>query len=290
MDIRYTGHHYELLEALDEWSRQQSRKGLWERNERFYVPRFHGNYSMFTDFVQQKYQKPGGWMMEDASIWGACPPIGQKRMDWDIEPPEDAPSPSDDDYSWGVGEDADLITMLPMFNPGPTHYVLSHGYYNYPLSLHPDGPPRRGTIITFYRLSNRLLNMMHIENSRTPGHHMSSECWPQSTALHHGLKAVYVPHSIFMDRRWPAKATNFIFNNGDTKRIIDGFEGVAPRGEGSGGWESVFGLQREHNFDISTWYYRTELATRLYKRFLGHEMDGIGGEAVSLSPFILNQG
>ena len=65
------------------------------------------------------------------------------------------------------------------------------------------------------------------------------------------------------------------------QRIIKAFKDVAPLGEGSGGWESVFGNDREHNFAILTWYYRTDFATRLYKRLLGYEVDCIGGDSVS---------
>ena len=281
MDVRYTGHHYELLKAVDEWSRQQPRKGMWERNSRFYIPSYHGDYKNFTRVVQSKYQSDNPWSRDDSSIWGPHPPATQKPLPFDVHPPAKASQPSRDNFEWGVGEDADLITMLPMFNPDPTHYVWNYVHWNYPLFLNPAGPPRRTTIITFYRLSHRLLSMMHYENSRTPGHHMSSETWPQSTALHHGFKAVYVPQSIFMERDWPADAANFIFNNGDTQRVIHGFSGMDTRGEGSGGWESVFGLGREHNFDASTWYYRAQFATKLYKRYLGHEVDGIGGALVS---------
>ena len=289
MDVRYTGHHYELLQALDNWSRQQPRKGMWERNSRFYIPSYYGDYANFTAKIQDRYRSKNPWNKDDTTIWGPHPPDNQKPLPYDIYPPAAADRPDKDDFEWGVGEDADLVTMLPMFNPDPTRYVWSSVHWNYPLFLNPAGPPRRTTIITFYRLSHRLLSMMHFENSRTPGHHMSSETWPQSTALHHGLKAVFVPHSIFMERDWPGSAANFVFNNGDSQRIVDGFTGLDARGEGSGGWESVFGLGREHNFDPSTWYYRAQFATKLYKRFLGHEVDGIGGAAVSIPPRITYQ-
>ena len=282
MDVRYTGHHYELLESLGTWTKKQPRKGLWERNSRFYVPGFHGDYATeFTDYIQGKYLQGPEGRREDLSIWGPDPPPGQAITPLDDLPPLQAPTPIHDNFEWGVGEDADLITLLPMFNPDTTHYALRAGYYNYPQSLLPQGPPRRATIITFYRLSHRLLSTMHLENTRSPGHHMSSEQWPQSVALHHGFKAVYAPHSVYIDRQWPAQATNFIFNNGDSRRVIKAFKDMAALGEGSGGWESVFGMDREHSFVPSTFYYRTDFATRLYKRLLGYEIDGIGGEVVS---------
>ncbi|MCJ1398202.1 hypothetical protein MMC11_001399 [Xylographa trunciseda] len=296
MDVRYTGHHYELLETLDTWTKAQPRKGLWERNARFYVPKFHGGYSEFMDFIQARYQDGPPEQLKDVSIWGPNPPAGQPITPLDDLPPLEAPTPAHDNFTWGVGEEADLITLLPMFNSDTTHYVLRGGYFNYPVGLLPAGPPRRATIITFYRISNRLLSTMHLENTHDPGHHMSSEQWPQSVALHHGFKAVYAPHSVYMDRYWPAKAANFIFNNGDAQRVIRAFKDMAPLGEGSGGWESVFGMDREHSFEISTWYYRTFFATRLYKRLLGYDVDGIGGETwekehgtFCLPPMMLHQ-
>ena len=280
MDVRYTGHHYELLRALDQWSRKQPCRGMWERNSRFYIPAYHGDYANFTSTVQKRYQSDSPWNRDDTTIWGPHPPFNQKPLPFDSHPPAKSSKPQADDFEWGVGEDADLITLLPMFNPDPTRYVWHSEHWNYPLFLNPAGPPRRTTIITFYRLSHRLLSMMHYENTRTPGHHMSSETWPQSTALHHGFKAVFAPHPIFMELDWPAEATNFIFNNGDAPRIVEGFSGQDSHGEGSGGWESVFGLGREHNFDPSTWYYRAQFASKIYKRYLGHEIDGIGGALV----------
>lgn len=281
MDIRYTGHHYELLETLDNWTKTQPRKGLWERNSRFYIPKFHGDYSNFREYIQSRYQDGPAEKLKDMSIWGPNLPSGQSATPIDDLPPLTAPTPAHDNFTWGVGEEADLITLLPMFNPDTTHYSMKGAFYNYPTRLLPEGPPRRATIITFYRLSHRLLSTMDMENTRGPGHHMSSEQWPQTVALHHGFKAVYAPHSVYMDRHWPAEAANFIFNNGDTPPLIKAFKDIPSYGEGSGGWESVYGLDREHNFQMSTWYYRTDFATRLYKRLLGYDVDGVGGAAVS---------
>ena len=284
MDVRYTGHYYQFAEKTAEWAKKQPRKGLWERNLRFYIPKFHGDFATtFTDFVQKKYERLSkkGVVESDSSIWGPNPPRGQATTPFDDLPPLNTLTPVNDNFTWGVEEEADLLTFLPMFNPDTTHYVLRNIFYNYPKVLNPAGPPRRATIITFYRISHRLLSTMHLENIRDPGHHMTSEIWPQATALHHGFKAVYVPHSIYHERKWPAKALDFIFNNGDSPRIINEFKDVSIVGEGSGGWESVFGLDREHNFWDSSWYYRSSLSATLYKRLLGYEVEGIGGKRVS---------
>ena len=52
--------------------------------------------------------------------------------------------PSEDSYAWGVGEDVDLITLLPMFNPAYTHYAVKFDFWNYPKGKDPEaGPTRR---------------------------------------------------------------------------------------------------------------------------------------------------
>ncbi|MCJ1244154.1 hypothetical protein MMC30_001352 [Trapelia coarctata] len=225
MDVRYTGHHYELLESLTSWSRKQPRKGLWERNARFYVPKYHGDYSTdFKDYIQDRYRSGSGEKKEDLTIWGPLPPAEQGTTYLDDLPPLESPTPSKDNFTWGVGEEADLITLLPMFSPDTTHYSLRDSHFNYPSSLLPSEPPRRATIITFYRFSHRLLSTMEQENVHSLGHHMSSEQWSQSMCLHHGFNAVHAPHSLYMERQWPAKALNFIFNNGDSERVIKAFK------------------------------------------------------------------
>ena len=276
MDVRYTGHYYDLLTSLGDFAKEQPRKGMWERNSRFYIPKFHRTYPDFREHVQSKYESDGG--RKDDSIWGPNAPPKQPVVSWDDLPPLTAEHPQDDKFEWGVGEEADLITLLPQFDPGPTHYVLRHGHWNYPKDLAPKGPPRRATIVTFYRLSHRLLSAMHLENSHAPGHHMSAESWPQSVALHHGFKSIYAPHSIYLKAKWPAQALEFTFNNGDSDRYP---HRDAPRdGHGSGGPESIFGLDREHPFRDSTFYYRNNLGKKLYKQFMGYEVNGIGGPEV----------
>lgn len=268
LDVRYTGHYYHLTEQLGDWAKAQPRKGIWERSNHFYIPRVHGAYSTdFTQWVQEK-SSPSGKLWgkySDQSIWGpAAVPGG---IDSSLADFPATANPDQDSYSWGVGEDADFITLLPIFPPHETHYAFLGDYWNYPEVPAAPEPPKRCSIVTTYRLSNRLLNTMHNENSKAPGHHMGSEMWPPSVCLQYGYKAVYAPHPIWLDRKWPAKALNYIFNPGS--------------GGNAGGSESVFGLDREHNFLGSSWYYRAHWARTLYWRVLGWESKGIGGKEVS---------
>ena len=278
LDVRYTGHNYDFVSKVNDWTAQQPRKGLWERNSRFFIPSYHNhNYSWFSEVVQSRYTDQAKTHSNDGTIWGPLPPKGQPGRPWDQTPPT-----KEVNQYWGVGEDADLITFLPMFEPSVTHYAFLHAWFNYNEKMRGNGgPDRRASIVTFYRLSNRLVNMMEIENTQKPGHHMGSEQFPEAVCLHHGLKAVYAPHSLLMEKQWPAQATDFIFNNGDQKRVLDRYPYLARTGTGSGGTDSCFGMGREHNFfSISTFYYRAKLALDLYKQWLGFEVDGVGGEKV----------
>lgn len=290
MDVRYTGHYYHLFEKLVEWAKKQPRKHLWERNERFYIPEIHGTWEAFSKIVDATTSI-------SESVWGPVPVEGVRILEDDPVPP--FPKPEEDVGStWGVGEEADLITLNPIFNPEGTSWVLSsdttgYGYYTEasaryttnppkspknptptdpPLPSPPTpparsantGPTRRTAIITASRLSRRLLTRMHWENA-IEGHTMFSEMWPTSCALHHGLKAVFVPHPTYIDRKWPAKYLERTFNNG-------------VNGSAGGRQQSVFG-DREHNFKGSTWYYNAGFPGGLWRRWLGSEAEGDGGEA-----------
>lgn len=252
MDFRFTGHHYHLLDKLGEFAKAQPRKLLWERNERWYIPLFHGEYdSAFRKEVEGRYG-------DDESIWGPpnlpfINPIGPK-------PP--VSSPSQDKYEWGVGEEADMITVSPMFNPIGSNWVIANQVWGYNDSTHrSQDVPRRTTIVTQSRVSKRLLNIMHVENLR--GNHVASEMTPQTVALLHGLKAVYAPHPVFMDRDWNGKFLNKWFNPGE-------------KGE-CGGRGSPMGWGRERRYIGSTWYYRAIPPNRLYNNWMGWADTAIGG-------------
>ncbi|KIH94216.1 hypothetical protein SPBR_05675 [Sporothrix brasiliensis 5110] len=253
MDARITGHAYDMLEKLGQFSKRQPRRGLWERNERYYIPGYHGVYD--TDFRLSVEA-----MSKKSAVWGPPPdtpfinPIGPR-------PPTTAPH--DDKFKWGVGEDADLITLSPLFDPKGSGWVLGDQVWSYDDVNHTsESLPRRGAIVTQCRLSRRLLDIMHVENLR--GNHVGSEMAPGTVALLHGLKAVYAPMPIFMDRPWAPERLARWFNNG-------------PRGGSSGGPDSAMGWGREGRFRGSTWYYRADPPQRLYSNWVGYEDNGVGG-------------
>lgn len=255
IDARFTGHLYELLEKIAEFGRNQPRRGIWERSERFYIPQIHGDYN--TSFRKFAEEQAGQLVWGPLAIdyvrpmplvpKGPAPPVKKARQD---------------DYQWGVGEEADYIGFLPIFNPINTDWVIRNevsGYFG------PD-TPRRATLITHSRVSRRLLLTMDDENLL--GRHMGSELFAQSVAILHGFKGVTVPHPIYSERPLPPHRVDRWFNSG-----INGRSGSTK--------DSPFSWGREARFQDLSWYYRSNLPGRLYWNFLGWEKEGTGGKSVS---------
>jgi hypothetical protein len=283
MDVRYTGHWYELLAKVSNWAKQQPRKGLWERNGRFYIPSEHGTWDDFSHMVRVQTEhgtasKSNLWTglvnnpdvpdnikeqvapKAEKPIWGPEPPIDDTLDNsTDVNPPT---TMTNDKNVWGVGEEADLITFSPIFDPQGTNWLLSDDTTGYNTTR--GQPPRRATVITFNRLSKRLLSTMYRDTLL--GHKtMFSEMWPASCALHHGLKVVYAPHPVYIDRRWPTSFLAATFNAGRN-------------GATGGSRLSVFSDDRQHNFRGTTWYYDAGFAMNLWKRWLGYKVNNTGGE------------
>lgn len=250
LDLRYTGHYYEFFNAAANWADKQPRKYLWERNERFWIPGLHGRYSDFMDLVEKETIAS-----KEPSPWG--PMINEGLVSTATHPPT---SIDRDNYEWGVGEPADLVSFSPLFDPVKNAWSLRYDITGYKDEV----PPRRTSIITVGRFSRRLLQAMHEEVSRNK-HTMFPEMFPGSMALHHGLKAVYVPHPIYFDRRWPLDRLDSIFNHAETPELSVYY------------WPFTPGTS-EHNFFTSTYYYNTEFGPQLWHRWLGQEDAGLGGK------------
>ncbi|KAK5327651.1 hypothetical protein LTR93_003037 [Exophiala xenobiotica] len=285
MDIRATHHWYHLFDSVSKWAKAQPRKLLWERDSRFYVPSEHGEWDDFSHTVRVQTEQGTNsannlWSSlnraKDASVPGGLKQQGEKPI-WGPERPldDDVAFDSDpmpptsfdkDKYTWGVGEDADLITFNPLFDPDGTTWLLTDDTTGYNITR--SRPPRRTAIITASRLSRRLLTTMHRETA-VKKHTMFSEMWPASCALHHGLKVVYAPHPEYIDRKWPTNYLQAVFNGGRN-------------GATGGSRTSVFG-DREHNFRGTTWYYNAGFPEVLWHRWLGMRFNNDGGEQAELA-------
>jgi hypothetical protein len=286
MDVRYTGHYYDFVTKLEEWAKAQPRKGLWERNSRFYFPSVHGTWEDFSQMARVQSEMgtagadsvwkklPGGDRPAGAEgtsskgskmVWG---PVRPGEQDW-FETDDDPVPPTTyeaDKYKWGVGEEADYITLNPIFDPEGTTWVLKDDITGFNRSQ--PMPPRRAAIITTSRMSRRLLLKMH-RMTAFKKQFAFPEMWPATVALQHGYKAVYAPHPMFVDRKWPVDYMAQTYNGGR-----DGSSG--------GSRTSIFG-EREHNLKGLSWYYNSGFAPNMYKRWVGLKVNNDGGEEFEMN-------
>jgi hypothetical protein len=282
MDVRYIGNHYHFLSQIAAFAAQQPRKYLWERNARFYIPSFHGpNYATYinetntiiSDSAAKGILKP---------IWGPKP-YAPSQIPLGPSPPH---SEETDNFQWGVGEEADMMTLLPIWDPVNTKWTMTNKVWNFTPGIRPHFSdrdptddefthpslkriPRRGYINTVVRLSRRLINAMHEET--VAGRSMQAEMWPSSVALHHGFKAVYVPQPVYSSHQWPARYADAVFNA----------DGGVP-GRWSQEIDSIYNQDREVNFRSWSWYYHAEFPKVLYRRWMGWKAEdtlgNVGGE------------
>jgi hypothetical protein len=257
LDSRYTGHHYNLFEKLVMFAQAQPRKGLWERNERFFIPSVHGGYD--TVF-RKKVEELSG----QNTIWGA-PKVASVKPTGPVRPSQD---PRDDHYAWGVGEEADFISLAPIFNPIDTTWANRSEIWGYA----GEETPRRASVGMNSRCSARLLKTMNAENMR--GNHLGSEMGPSTVSLLHGLKAVYAPIPMYFDRAW----------NGSR---LDAYLNPGPKGVSGSCPNSPFGAGHEVRFEGSTWFEKAVVPRRLHNAWMGWEYRGYGGPEVGLLSFAI---
>jgi hypothetical protein len=180
------------------------------------------------------------------------------------EPPN--PSQENDNFNWGVGEEADFITFLPIFNPKDTTWTYPNKIWNFRQGRE---TPRRSAVITMGRYSRRLLNLIH-KDQATRGLGLASEMTGVSWSLFHGLKAVHVPHPIYADGKWTPQELARIYNRGSPENI-------------NGGPDSIWNF--DHLYDHITYrlsyMFTTQLAEDLYRRWLGFRTaENQGGKQV----------
>lgn len=111
---------------------------------------------------------------------------------------------------WGVGEDADLISFMPMIDPVGTNWIYENNINGFA-----DGAetPRRVAIVSITRSSRRLLHLID-EAQRERGQWLVSEATLETFALLHGLKAVTVPHPIYFTQEIGAEELDAEVNKG----------------------------------------------------------------------------
>ncbi|PHH79346.1 hypothetical protein CDD83_3873 [Cordyceps sp. RAO-2017] len=266
MDMRALGNYYELFDRIGRWAESQPRSLLWERNARYYIPSHHGGWANFSEAVRLDVVRSGEQPILGPVDFKGRKPLRREERGESVLP--DNCGASHGAAECGVGEAADIITLNPIFDTFQSGWVFSNdvtGYDDTTLRH----PPRRCAIVTASRLSRRLLTAMHEETWRHH-HSMFSEMFPPTMALHHGLKAVYAPHPTYLDRAWQplGSAVDAAFNSG--------------KHHSASGRNSPYDLRNEHNHKGTTWYFHSEFAGLLWRRWLGYaQMDGRGNRGNS---------
>ncbi|KAK4870235.1 hypothetical protein LT330_005289 [Penicillium expansum] len=245
MDSRFTGHSYHFLEKSAEFAKRQPRKYLWERNAYFYIPGTHGIWQNFVNMV-------GSSMQGRKSVWG---PMGIPQIT-PIGPKPPVAFPEDDEYEWGVGEEADLITFIPIFDPTDTQWLFKNMLWGLPEDV-----PRRTSPVAMGRVSRKLLRQMHIIQIQR-GMGLVSEMTPPSLALWHGLKAVHVPQPLYLDGKWTSKEIGRIMNPGEPDKVNGGPDSLW-------NWDHLW----DHILYRLTYMFTTQTAEDFYRRWLGYPID-----------------
>ncbi|KAJ5086557.1 hypothetical protein NUU61_007864 [Penicillium alfredii] len=246
MDGRLTGHSYHFLDRAIEFAKKQPRKYLWERNAYFYTPGAHGSWENFTQTVDERLRN-----VSNNTIWGPIPGTGIQPLG--PEPP--VPHPDNDSYTWGVGEEADIITFLPIFNPQDTQWTFPDKIWNFESGLE---TPRRAAVITMGRYSRRLLDLIHHAQA-TRGLGLVSEMTGVTWALFHGLKAVHVPHPIYVDGLWSPRELARIYNPGTPENVNGGPDSIM-------NWDDHF----HYIMYRLSYMFTSHTGEDLYRRWLGY--------------------
>ncbi|KAB5526343.1 hypothetical protein GE09DRAFT_1151158 [Coniochaeta sp. 2T2.1] len=250
MDARNTGHTYHFLEQAASFAKRQPRKYLWERNAYFYIPGAYGTWENFVHMVDRTMKG-----REETSVWGPVSAPGANIKPVGPSPP--VANPRHENYEWGVGEEADLITLLPIFDAKDTNWTFPDMIWNAAPDL-----PRRASPITMWRMSRQLLGVMHAA-AVDQGMAVVSEMSAPTFALLHGLKAVAAPHPIYLDGQWMARELAPIVNRGSDPSKING------DGDSLWNWDHKW----DHILFRMSYMFTTQTAEDLIRRWLGYKAD-----------------
>lgn len=232
LDVRYTGNWYNFLENAEAWAYKQPRKLQWERAAKFYIPSYHGSYATFSDGVEAANP--------DGGVWG---PVRSGAVPRPLGPSPPRKTAVEDDYSWGRGEEADVISVSPIIDLNHTKNFKKNTIYGFPEG---QDPPRRSLMVTpVVRLSRQLLQIMH-DAQRDQGIDMRSEMFAHTMALLHGLKVAHFPVPQYLDHQGEVEgpdAVNRLFNAVGPNGTLTDFapeDAVRMRARGTFWWRLEF--------------------------------------------------
>ncbi|PNY26324.1 Uncharacterized protein TCAP_03751 [Tolypocladium capitatum] len=184
LDQRFMGHAGEYLDAVSAFARNEPRKQALERATYAFNEGLHGTYEGLTAQV-------------DAANDGASRAWGPVRIP-DIQPIGPEPPvarPQDDDFLWGVGEDADVVVTSICADVLQTMEWVFRGYIVG--FIKGQETPRWFCPPAVQRASRALLLAVH-QAQHDQGLSIPSEAVLPTWALWHGLKLSYPPQPAYM--------------------------------------------------------------------------------------------
>lgn len=252
INTRFTGHWYSLLSSLGPFARRQPRKLSWEKAERLYIPKLHGSYdTAFRDKVDSQQNYP------DSVVWEHGREIPEFKQ---YGPRHGDELAVDEHYIWGVGEEADLISLSPIFNPNKTSWAGRGDVWNYKFGKH---LRRRAIWGEEMMMSKLLLDVMHAE--AVEGRFLNAKMAPATMALLHGLKVVAAPVPVWMEMPWNGEEMNQAFHTGSLGQLGNSAK-------------SSYGVNSESFWEEASYSPESRIAAELWDRFMGR-----GGLAIEVS-------
>ncbi|OAL31722.1 hypothetical protein AYO20_08115 [Fonsecaea nubica] len=259
MDMKFTGNSGQWLDAMARFARNEPRKQSIERSSYYYMSQVHGSYGEFKAAINESL---GG-----GGIWG---PIRVPDIEHPIGPQPPVADPREDDFNWGVGEDADLILTNALADVRTTKYWpfkgWIHGFQK------EEDTPRFYSPVAMGRYSWNLLNAMHHAQVHQ-GLSLSSEATAVSFALYHGLKVIFPPHPWYHHPQAPREVSvqelEQLFNGGspsDNARENNGLSFGKAMYDPNGAYEL---------FNGGTWWWVPGYPGRTFKQWMNHDTTNI---------------
>ncbi|PWN21325.1 hypothetical protein BCV69DRAFT_166983 [Microstroma glucosiphilum] len=191
--------------------------------------RYIGNYLDFFEGIEDWSRKePLNVGMDKYDTWFVRN-VTASEQNWADDPK----------LTKGRGEEADLITLGPIFDPRGSGWYWEYDVQNYPKG---QNTHRRASIGTNMRMSRSLLDAMNVVNAEAKKS-LHCEAWPTTLVLHsqlptghdhsfypeagftHNLplpfKGVYAPHPIYFRHHWDSDVLHARINRPDFYKKIN---------------------------------------------------------------------
>lgn len=183
LDVRFTGHAGKFLDRLADFARREPRKQALERSSFMHMLQQIGDYAQFTRAVDLANDG-------DSFAWG---PVRVPEIR-PIGPVPPVRSAREDDFQWGVGEEADLIVTAYCQNVLRADKWVFRGWIRGFRAG--TKTPRFFCPPAIMRSSRALLLAIH-QGQLDHSIRIPSEATPPSFALWHGLKISFPQHPVY---------------------------------------------------------------------------------------------